>query len=360
MSFTQLGSRITHTHTKLIVAKDGDVSIFSKLKKHDNPEETSPQSEYEIDSEGSEFSDNLPESLSRDSLNGTASPTKNRRSTDKRNNNGERGRRSSDRTRPIINKILSGESMAQVLFSLTDELKNIFDCQAVSVYAIDREKRQIYSKNFKTEKVEEIRLDISTKSLAGFVAATGKTLNIADAYDTKELKKYHPDLKLDKHWDKKINFKTKSALVVALPYNKRLMGVLECLNHNSGKKFDADYARQAKELSTTLGHALVKLEVEEIETRIRDTELAIHSAGTVDEILLKLQQPILQLFDSGLITIYAIDEIRDEIYSKIKSGEQINMIRVPISTKSISGCVALTKKPVNISDVYNSEPVNFL
>ena len=81
------------------------------------------------------------------------------------------------------------------------------------------------------------------------------------------------------------------------------MGVFECLNHDSGGKFDVDYGRQAKELSTTLGHALVKLEVEEIESRIRDTEHAIHSAGTIDETLLELQQPILQLFDSGLITI---------------------------------------------------------
>ena len=348
--------RYLNTSTQSIDTEDGNVSIFSKLKKQDNPEEIPPKPEFEVDSNGSEFSDDLSESLSSSGLTDTSSSALNRRSSDRSlESEADRGRRSGDRTRPIINKILSGESMSKILFSLTSELKNIFDCQAVSVYAIDREKRQIYTKNFKTNEVEEIRLDISTRSLAGFVAATGKTLNIANAYDENELKTYHPELKLDKFWDKKINFKTKSALVVALPYNKRLMGVLECLNHESGENFDADYARQAKELSTTLGHALVKLEVEEIESRIRDTEHAIHSAGTIDEILLELQQPILQLFDSGLITIYAVDEIRNEIYSKIKSGEQINKIRDPISAKSISGCVALTKKPVNISDVYNSE-----
>lgn len=348
--------RYLYTAKNLIVTEAGNVSFFSKLKKQDNPEEISPKSEFELDSNGSEFSDGLPESLSSSGMTDTVSSATNRRSSDRSlENDADRGRRSGDRTRPVINKILSGESMGKILFSLTSELKNIFDCQAVSVYAIDREKRQIYSKNFKTNQVEEIRLDISTRSLAGFVAATGKTLNITDAYDEKELKTYHPDLSLDKSWDNKINFKTKSALVVALPYNKRLMGVLECLNHDSGGKFDADYARQAKELSTTLGHALVKLEVEEIESRIRDTEHAIHSAGTIDEILLELQQPILQLFDSGLITIYAVDEIRNEIYSKVKSGEQINKIRVSISAKSISGCVALTKTPVNISDVYNSD-----
>ncbi|MBT5349823.1 MAG: GspE/PulE family protein [Nitrospina sp.] len=245
--------------------------------------------------------------------------------------------------------------MGHIIFSLTEELKNLFDCEAVSIYAVDRDNRQIYSRNFKADGIEEIRLDLSTKSLAGFVAATGKTLNIIDAYDENELKQYHSELKLNKIWDEKIKFKTKSALVVALPFNKRLMGVLECLNHESGESFDEDYVRQAKELSTTLGHALAKLEVEDVESRIQDTAHAIHSAGTIDEILLELQQPILQLFDSKLITIYAVDEIRNEIYSKVKSGNQINEIRVPISEASISGCVAMIKKPANIGDVYNPE-----
>ncbi|MBC8283353.1 MAG: hypothetical protein H8E32_06025, partial [Nitrospinae bacterium] len=44
-----------------------------------------------------------------------------------------RGRRSSDRSRPVINKIVSGESMGKILFSLTEELKDLFDCQAVTV-----------------------------------------------------------------------------------------------------------------------------------------------------------------------------------------------------------------------------------
>ncbi|MBC8282384.1 MAG: Flp pilus assembly complex ATPase component TadA, partial [Nitrospinae bacterium] len=133
------------------------------------------------------------------------------------------------------------------------------------------------------------------------------------------------------------------------------MGVIECINHVSGNGFNDGHIRQAKDLSSTLGHALVKLEVEDLETKIQDTAHAIHSAGTIDEILLELQQPILQLFDAGLITIYAVDEIRNEIYSKSKSGNQVNEIRVPISEKSISGCVAQIKKPFNISDVYNAD-----
>ena len=290
------------------------------------------------------------EELITDSL-----PHSKRRNSDKISVDSDaRGRRSSDRSRPVINKIVSGESMGQILFSLTEELKTLFDCQAVTVFGVDREKRQIFSRNIKSDAVEEIRLDISSKSLAGFVAATGKTLNIENAYDQDELKKIHPDLQLDKSWDEKFDFQTRSALVVALPYNKRLMGVIECINHVSGNGFSDGYIRQAKDLSSTLGHALVKLEVEDLEAKIQATAHAIHSAGTIDEILIELQQPILQLFDAALITIYAIDEIRNEIYSKSKSGNQVNEIRVPISEKSISGCAAHIKKPLNINDVYNA------
>ena len=318
------------------------MTIFSKLKKINSPAENIPprDSDFAEDLNDPDFSN---------------SPLK-RRAIDANGDSDEvRGRRSNDQTRPIINKILSGQSMGQILFSITDELKNLFDCQAVSIYAVDRDKRQIYTRNFKADGIDGIRLDLSTKSLAGFVAATGKTLNIIDAYDEKELAQYHSELKLDKNWDEITGFKTKSVLLVALPYNKRLMGVLECLNHESGKGFSDDYIRQAKELSTTLGHALVKLEVEDIESKIQDTAHAIHSAGTIDEILLELQQPILQLFDSKLITIYAVDEIRNEIYSKVKSGDQVKEIRVPISETSISGCVALIKKSANINDVYDSK-----
>ena len=323
------------------------MGLFSKTKTVDSPDDNGANAEETYSGDSS------PEVSS--SSDDSAINTRRRDADTKPNMVDARGRRSNDRSRPVINKIVSGESMGKILFSLTEELKDLFECQAVTVFAVDREKRQIFSRNFQDDKVDEIRLEISSKSLAGFVAATGKTLNIENAYDNEELKKFHSDLELDKSWDEKFKFNTQSALVVPLPYNKRLMGVIECINHESENGFSDGHIRQAKDLSSTLGHALVKLEVEDLEIKIQDTAHAIHSAGTIDEILLELQLPILQLFDAGLITIYAVDEIRNEIYSKSKSGNQVNEIRVPISEKSISGCVAQIKKPFNISDVYDED-----
>ncbi|MEE9259328.1 MAG: ATPase, T2SS/T4P/T4SS family, partial [Nitrospinaceae bacterium] len=264
-------------------------------------------------------------------------------------------KRFGDLLKPVIQKILSSESISKIIFSLTEDIKELFDCNVVTIYAIDRVKRELFSRNIQFADLDEIRLSISPRSLAGFVAATGKTLNVANAYDKKELSKIHKDLQVDSQWDEKLHYTTKSALVVALAHSKRMMGVLELLNKNNDEPFTEVDVRIAKDLSSTLGNALVKLELEDIEKKLQETAHAIHSAATIDEILLELKTPILQLFDASLITIYAVDSEKNQIFSKIKSGDAISEIRVPISSKSIAGCVAQERRPVNISDVYCSE-----
>ena len=266
-------------------------------------------------------------------------------------------RRAGDKVKPLMNKILSAPSIKGIFPTLIEDLKTIFNSQAVILYSIDHGSKQLYSHNVPKTETNEFRLDISPNSLAGNCAITGKTINIADAYSTNELKQYVPHLVHNDTWDKLTQSKTKSVLVVALPYEKKLVGVLEIINKNGGEKFSEGDERQAKELATTLGTALVKLKNEEIEEKVRSTGHAIHSAKNLDNILLdlSLKSSIIDAFDAELVTIYAIDLAKNEIYSKIKSGTSFKEIRLPVSNKSIAGCVALEKKPVNIGDVSNRD-----
>ena len=259
----------------------------------------------------------------------------------------------SEKLKPLIEKILFSNRINDALDTVSEDIKKLFSCKAVSIYSVDRSSRQISSRNYKSQGLEEIRLDIGPGSLAGYVAATGKALNLQDVYDKNALQQYHQQLTFNPKWDKQFNFKSRAALTVALPHEKRVMGVLQLLNKVDGKAFDSEDVQLAKELSVTLGHAMVKLELEDIEEKIRTTSQAIHSAESIDEILLGLQKPILQLFDASLITIYAVNARKKEIFSKIKSGNAINEIRVAISPASISGCVALEKRSLNLKDVYN-------
>jgi type II secretory ATPase GspE/PulE/Tfp pilus assembly ATPase PilB-like protein len=79
----------------------------------------------------------------------------------------------------------------------------------------------------------------------------------------------------------------------------------------------------------------------------------IHSANDTNEILLNLQGDILSLFDADRITIYVVDSIKKQIVSRVKTGSEINEIRVPVDKQSIAGYSAASGKVVNVLNVYD-------
>ena len=81
----------------------------------------------------------------------------------------------------------------------------------------------------------------------------------------------------------------------------------------------------------------------------------IHSANDTNEILLNLQAEILSLFDADRITIYVVDGAKKQIVSRVKTGSEINEIRVPVDKQSIAGYCASSGKMVNVLDVYDEE-----
>ena len=267
------------------------------------------------------------------------------------------GRRSGDQIKPIINKVLSSPNIQSIFPSLIGDLESFFNSETVILYSIDPGNKQLYSHSFPNADVEEFRLEISPKSLAGYCAVTGKTLNLANVYSAEELKQYVPQISHNESWDNLAQSKTSSALVVTLPYEKKLVGVMEILNKKGGERFSEKDERHAKELATTLGNALVRLGIEQIEEKVQSTGHAIHSTKNLDSILLdlSLKCSILDIFGAELVTLYAIDSTKNEIYSKIKSGTSFKEIRFPISNKFIAGCVVRERKPLNIADVSDSE-----
>ncbi|MFH0812666.1 MAG: GspE/PulE family protein [Pseudomonadota bacterium] len=79
----------------------------------------------------------------------------------------------------------------------------------------------------------------------------------------------------------------------------------------------------------------------------------IHAAENIDDILINLKDKILTLFDAERITIYAVDHTAKEIYSKMKEGNEVKEIRLPISRESIAGYCATTGKIVSVKNAYD-------
>ncbi len=81
----------------------------------------------------------------------------------------------------------------------------------------------------------------------------------------------------------------------------------------------------------------------------------IHSASNLNAILVQLKDSIAELFDAERITIFLADAKKNILFSRIKSGDDLKEIVVPISPESIAGYVATTGDIVNIMDAYNAE-----
>ena len=92
--------------------------------------------------------------------------------------------------------------------------------------------------------------------------------------------------------------------------------------------------------------------------RLNSITNRIHSAENTDAILLNLQGEILGLFDANRITVYVVDRIKNEIVSRLKTGDEISEIRVPINKGSIAGFCATTKKVIKVADVYDQHELS--
>ncbi len=80
----------------------------------------------------------------------------------------------------------------------------------------------------------------------------------------------------------------------------------------------------------------------------------IHATANIDEIMLDLSQDVCALFNADRLTVYALSDDRTSIVSKVKTGlNSFRDLKLPIADQSIAGNVALTRKVVNIHDVYD-------
>jgi len=83
----------------------------------------------------------------------------------------------------------------------------------------------------------------------------------------------------------------------------------------------------------------------------------IYATTNLDEILIDLKDEISQLFEAERLTVYVVDGIRRQLVSRYKTGSEINEIRIPVSTTSISGYAASRHKLLNIRNAYDDEEI---
>ena len=89
-------------------------------------------------------------------------------------------------------------------------------------------------------------------------------------------------------------------------------------------------------------------------TKLQNICNKIYAATDLDEILINLREEITSLFKAERITVFVVDGKRRELFSRFKSGTEVEEIRIPAAAGSIAGCCALKQKIINIKNVYDN------
>lgn len=82
----------------------------------------------------------------------------------------------------------------------------------------------------------------------------------------------------------------------------------------------------------------------------------IHETENIDQLMLEVSPEICKLLNADRLTLYAVNEDRTAIVSKIKTGLASSRdLKLPISPQSIAGYVAFSRKMINLADVYEDD-----
>jgi phosphoserine phosphatase RsbU/P len=124
--------------------------------------------------------------------------------------------------RKLLNSTLRLEKILQIILeTATKSLK----ADRGTVYLIDHKKKELWSKVLQGDLKVEIRLPIG-KGIAGYVAKTGKTIILKDAYK---------DLRFNPEVDKKTGYHTKTMLCTPMKDRKgKKIGVIQIVNKLNG------------------------------------------------------------------------------------------------------------------------------
>ena len=90
--------------------------------------------------------------------------------------------------------------------------------------------------------------------------------------------------------------------------------------------------------------------------QLQQVTARIHETDNVEQIMLEASQDICKLFNADRLTLYAVNEDRTAIVSKVKTGlNSSRELKLPITPQSIAGYAAYSRKLLNLTDVYDDE-----
>jgi len=229
----------------------------------------------------------------------------------------------------LLNSTLQLDKLLKVILELA--LTNLNAARG-TIYLLDDEKRELWSKVLKGKDLVEIRLPIGT-GIAGTVAKNGKTINLKDAWK---------DKRFFSGFDIRSGFQTKTMLCMPMENRKnKIIGVFQIINKKRGAfnredelflEAFSEHASLAIE-NAYLHRAMIEKEVVEREIRI---------AATIQQRLLPKELPSIDRyqFDAAAFPCKAIG---GDYYDVIKMAEgEYLLVIADVSGKGIPAALLVS------------------
>ncbi len=185
------------------------------------------------------------------------------------------------------------------------EITFLMNADRSTLYLVDRRKKEIWSKIALKAEVKEIRQKFG-KGISGYVAETGRKINIPDAYQ---------DSRFDPSTDKRTGYRTRSILCIpvweplSMGKKPKLMAVIQVLNKKTGSFTEEDEGileAIGSEVSIALANARLyeqlKKKFNEIDL-LYDFEQKLSGGYQIHEILQSILLRTLQTLKSKKIAI---------------------------------------------------------
>jgi len=180
----------------------------------------------------------------------------------------------------ILNKTLDLDELLKVILDLTT--KNL-DADRGTIYLIDRERKELWSRVLKGKELVEIRLPLGT-GLAGTVAETGETVNLEDAWK---------DKRFFSGFDVRTGYVTKTMLCMPMRNREeKIIGVFQVINKKTGV-FDKEDEQFLSAFSDHVSLALENAFLLQARVEQERMEREIQIAGEIQSKLLPETLPVI-------------------------------------------------------------------
>jgi Nif-specific regulatory protein len=210
----------------------------------------------------------------------------------------------------ICQKMNSERDLGSLLDLIAREATNLLDCDRASIFLLDRERRELWSK-VALGSDEILRFD-ARMGVAGHAATTGETVNVSDAYS---------DTRFYTAIDDKTGYRTRNLLAVALRNAAgEIIGAFEVLN----KRFGSFTPRDEEALTALGSHAAAAIETAQLigELRRNQDELAQQNANLWREVENRFStHGIIGTGPRIQQVVRLIERIRDSVVNVLITGE---------------------------------------